>query len=241
MKSLRVGAAASRERLQHQVPLGEVVPPQQETWVVEHLLSEELKEEPLPIVVTEVEHQPGIPVVRTKLLLGRDPDQRLLLGVVLETRHLHGVQRRDLGHLRGEQRRVVVLLHGEVEMEGEHRDEEKRLFGHLVRHGMIRPKLRLPVSGMHLPQEYYPSRSNADNLRLTQRKHQHILPPTLMRTMILRLLQEHNLLRRPGLQEHIMHERLDQRMPPLHLAMLQQVHSLPWHIFIASFYNCNQK
>ena len=151
-------AAAFHEKLQHQVHPGEAVLLQQQTLAVAHLLSEELEVEPRRIKAMEVEHQPGMQVVRTKLQLGRDLDLRLPLGeVVRETRLPHGVQLRDLGHLRGGQLLEVVLRHGEVEMEGEQRDGEKRRLEHLVHHGMIRLKLRLLVCGMHRLLEYIPS------------------------------------------------------------------------------------
>lgn len=227
--------AVSHETHQHQVPPGEVVRPQQETLAVEHLLSEELEDGPLHIEAMEVERQPGMQVVlRTKLPPGLDLDLRLLHGVVLEIRHLLGVQLRDLGHLRGEQHREVVLLHGEVEMEGELLDGETRRLGHLARHGMIRLKLLLRGCGMHRLQGYYPAQIDSNGSRLMQRKHQRIHLPTSMRTMRLRLHLVHNLLRRRGLLALIMHERLDHPILPLHQAMLQQVHSLPCHIFIAS-------
>jgi hypothetical protein len=143
-------AAAFHETLQHQVHPGEVVPQQQEILAVEHLLSEEPEDGPLPIKAMEVERQPGMQVVRPKLQPGQDLDRRLLLGVVvLEIRRLHGVRLRDLGHLRGGQRLGVVLQHGEVEMEGEHLDGEKKRLEHLVLHGMIQLKLQLLVCGMH--------------------------------------------------------------------------------------------
>ena len=143
-------AAAFHETLQHQVHPGEVVPQQQEILAVEHLLSEEPEDGPLPIKAMEVERQPGMQVVRPKLQPGQDLDQRLLLGVVvLEIRRLRGVQPRDLGHLRGGQPLGVVLRHGEGEMVGEHLDGEKKRLERLEYRGMIRPKLRLLVCGMH--------------------------------------------------------------------------------------------
>jgi hypothetical protein len=99
---LAIVAVAFHEKVQHRVHPGEVVPLQQEILAVEHLLSEEPEDEHLRIKPMEVEHQPGMPVVRTKLQPGQDLALRLLLGVVVpETRRLRGVQLRDLGHLRG--------------------------------------------------------------------------------------------------------------------------------------------
>jgi hypothetical protein len=147
---LAIVAVAFHEKVQHRVHPGEVVPLQQEILAVEHLPSEEPEDEHLRIKPMEVEHQPGMPVVQTKLQPGQDLALRLLLGVVvLEIRRLRGVQLRDLGRLRGGRPLGVVLRHGEGEMVGEHRDGEKKLLERLGHRGIIRLKLRLLVCGMH--------------------------------------------------------------------------------------------
>jgi hypothetical protein len=126
-----------------------VAPPHTVEWVLARLR----------IVATEVVHQHGILLLREA---GHRPgasprDPKRLHGVpLLDRGRLRGDLHRGHGHPLGHQRGIGRLRGVVDEMVGEHRPDGRILLGHREFRGMIRPKLRHQVSGVHLLLGYAP-------------------------------------------------------------------------------------